>query len=94
MFPGPGAQVYYNEAREPIGWDYPSYDPPELDPIEESRIDAAMEDAYEQGYDHGDSDGTEGLPPSPDDHAQPDNARMAQIWKQGYEEGHASASRG
>lgn len=28
MFPGPGAQVYYNEAGEPLGWDYPgSYEP-------------------------------------------------------------------
>lgn len=26
MFPGAGAQVYYNEAGEPLGWDYPSYD--------------------------------------------------------------------
>ena len=25
-FPGAGAQVYYNEAGEPTGWDYPSYD--------------------------------------------------------------------
>ena len=24
MFPGAGAQVYRNEAGEPIGWDYPS----------------------------------------------------------------------
>ncbi len=23
MFPGAGAQVYYNEAGEPLGWDYP-----------------------------------------------------------------------
>lgn len=32
MFPGAGAQVYYNDAGEPIGWDYPSscdwYDDP------------------------------------------------------------------
>ena len=28
MFPGPNAQVYYNEAGEPLGWDYPSYDEP------------------------------------------------------------------
>lgn len=27
MFPGPNAQVYYNEAGEPTGWDYPSDDP-------------------------------------------------------------------
>jgi len=27
MFPGAGAQVYYNEAGEPVGWDYPSYGP-------------------------------------------------------------------
>jgi hypothetical protein len=26
MFPGPGAQVYYNEAGEPLGWDYPNDD--------------------------------------------------------------------
>lgn len=25
MFPGANAQVYRNEAGEPIGWDYPSY---------------------------------------------------------------------
>jgi hypothetical protein len=29
MFPGAGAQIYYNEAGEVIGWDYPSYDEPE-----------------------------------------------------------------
>lgn len=23
MFPGPGAQIYYNEAGEVLGWDYP-----------------------------------------------------------------------
>lgn len=23
-FPGPGAQIYRNEAGEPLGWDYPS----------------------------------------------------------------------
>ena len=26
MFPGPNAQIYYNEAGEPEGWDYPSED--------------------------------------------------------------------
>jgi hypothetical protein len=27
-YPGPNAHVYYNEAGEPLGWDYPSeYDP-------------------------------------------------------------------
>jgi len=24
MFPGAGAQIYHNEAGEPLGWDYPS----------------------------------------------------------------------
>ena len=27
MFPGANAHVYYNEAGEPLGWDYPSDDP-------------------------------------------------------------------
>ena len=26
MFPGASAEVYYNEAGEPVGWDYPSAD--------------------------------------------------------------------
>lgn len=30
MFPGPGARIYKNEAGEPIGWDYPSYDEPNV----------------------------------------------------------------
>jgi len=31
-FPGAGARVYYNEAGEPLGWDYPNYDaPPDVD---------------------------------------------------------------
>jgi hypothetical protein len=34
MFPGPGARVDYNEAGEPLGWDYPSEDDP-YDPFEE-----------------------------------------------------------
>jgi hypothetical protein len=32
MFPGAGAQVYCNEAGEPLGWDCPGDDPPEYDP--------------------------------------------------------------
>lgn len=28
MFPGAGASVYYNEAGEPTGWDYPDLDGP------------------------------------------------------------------
>lgn len=31
MFPGAGASVYYNEDGEPLGWDYPSYDEPDVD---------------------------------------------------------------
>lgn len=30
-FPGAGAHVYYNEAGEPLGWDYPDYDEPPYD---------------------------------------------------------------
>lgn len=26
MFPGAGASVYYNDAGEPTGWDYPTDD--------------------------------------------------------------------
>ena len=32
MFPGYGAQIYYNDAGEPLGWDYPDHDaPPDVD---------------------------------------------------------------
>jgi hypothetical protein len=34
MFPGPGARIYYNEAGEPLGWDYPSYDEGDSDPYD------------------------------------------------------------
>jgi hypothetical protein len=27
MFPAAGAEIHYNEAGEPTGWDYPSDDP-------------------------------------------------------------------
>jgi hypothetical protein len=32
MFPGAGAHVYYNEEGEPLGWDYPDYDPEPPEP--------------------------------------------------------------
>jgi len=34
MFPGAHARVFYNEAGEPLGWDYPS-DEPDFDPYED-----------------------------------------------------------
>ena len=43
MFPGPHAQIYYNEAGEVLGWDYPSYgdapEPEEFDNWEEEDLD-------------------------------------------------------
>ena len=38
-FPGAGAQVYYNEEGEPLGWDYPS----ESDPYDLYEDDAALD---------------------------------------------------
>lgn len=38
MFPGPGAQVYYNDAGEPLGWDYPS-DPDPADAYDDRDAD-------------------------------------------------------
>ena len=45
MFPGPGARIYRNEDGEPIGWDYPSDDPPE--PVDDD--DDLDWDAYDGG---------------------------------------------
>ena len=51
-FPGPHAEVFYNEAGEPIGWDNHYYDePPERDPWEESAADAAAECRAEEAFD-------------------------------------------
>ncbi len=37
-FPGAGAQIYRNDAGEPLGWDYPGYDegpdPDDFDPYD------------------------------------------------------------
>lgn len=43
MFPGANAHVYYNEAGEPLGWDYPSepdehYDPEDYLPSQEPEL--------------------------------------------------------
>lgn len=58
-FPGPGAQVYYNEAGEPIGWDYPS-DPEPMDDEDYDRRfgarDAQLEEEYETAYEQGKAD--------------------------------------
>lgn len=45
MFPGAGASVYYNEAGEPLGWDYPSDDPPEPDDYD---FDDSDEEDFEE----------------------------------------------
>lgn len=46
MFPGAGASVYYNEAGEPLGWDYPSDDPPE--PPDEYDFDDSDEEDFDE----------------------------------------------
>ncbi len=52
MFPGAGAQVYRNEAGEPLGWDYPSepdFDPFDgLDDREDDRFDGGCIDCGEE----------------------------------------------
>lgn len=53
-FPTAGAQVYYNEAGEPTGWDYPDegpdpddYDPYDYDePDDEEEEEEALPGAY------------------------------------------------
>jgi hypothetical protein len=63
MFPGAGAQVYCNEAGEPLGWDYPSQDEADYRPDELARADALCEDLHEDAYDVGHEAGTEGTEP-------------------------------
>lgn len=48
MFPGAGAVVYYNEAGEPLGWDYPSYDEPDYDPYDDVFVNGD-EDEEDEG---------------------------------------------
>ena len=51
-FPGAGAQVYVNEAGEPLGWDYPAYDESYDYGHHHSEIDeeAAWEMASDESY--------------------------------------------
>lgn len=50
MFPGAGAQVYYNEAGEPTGWDYPDLGgPPDPDDYDDY-------DDYDDELDYDDDD--------------------------------------
>lgn len=46
-FPAAGAQIFYNEAGEVLGWDYPDYDAP-IDPDEYDDYLDSMEE--EDGY--------------------------------------------
>lgn len=55
-FPGAGAQIYRNEAGEPLGWDHPSYDDgPDPDDFDECDYDD--ENFDECDYDDEDPDG-------------------------------------
>ncbi len=45
-FPGYGAQIYYNDAGEVLGWDYPSYDEPP-DPWDDDPWDDDLNDEEE-----------------------------------------------
>ncbi len=53
-FPGAGAQVYYNEAGEPTGWDYPGYDDGEYDPDDYLPDDDDDDDGWEDDGDEPD----------------------------------------
>lgn len=60
-FPGAGAQVYYNEAGEPLGWDSPQYDegpdPDDFDEFESDDYEICDECGEE--FDDGDTAGLE-----------------------------------
>lgn len=52
-FPTAGARVYYNEAGEPLDWDYPSYDAPDPDDDYDSYVpedDDDEDQAAANGY--------------------------------------------
>lgn len=86
-FPGPGAQVYYNEAGEPIGWDYPSDEPPELDDDEYERrfgaADARAEEEYEEGQAMGEEDAQNG-------ELKSDITHLSSAGQSGYNDGYDS----
>jgi hypothetical protein len=47
-FPGPNAEVFYNEAGEPLGWDNHYYDePPDVDEFYDYIDDSEFEDEDE-----------------------------------------------
>jgi hypothetical protein len=46
MFPTAGAHVYYNEAGEPLGWDYPSNDEPDPDDFYERHEDEEEDESW------------------------------------------------
>ncbi len=53
MFPGAGAQVYYNEAGEPLGWDYPDLYEPDYDPYNDQYYVADDDDDNDDDDDEG-----------------------------------------
>ncbi|MHB1762671.1 MAG: hypothetical protein ACYCS4_08030 [Acidimicrobiales bacterium] len=92
MFPGPGAQIYRNEAGEVLGWDFPgAYDPG--DPGDTDEVQSAADAACEEAYERGQEDAGEGL--ERDDtygeyHTR--RGRTAERWLQdAYDQGYAEA---
>lgn len=64
MFPGAGAQVYYNEAGEPTGWDDASYEPDPHDAYDNEMYDRgdSLGDAeWENGYERGEEEARHGV---------------------------------
>lgn len=56
MFPSAGAQVYYNEAGEPTGWDYPDLGGPP-DPNDYDDYDTDYDDEPDGSDEESESDG-------------------------------------
>ena len=56
MFPGGGAEVFYNEAGEPLGWDNPSYDPDDYAQGYDGDDWLAVRSQYDDSYDPVDDD--------------------------------------
>ncbi len=87
MFPGPGAQIYRNDAGEVVGWDYPDDD----DARDLNRFQEMADVACEEAYERGQEDAEEGLGADPSYGTKrfPGDAAAAQWLQDSYGQGYA-----
>lgn len=94
LFPGPGAEIYRNDAGEVTGWDDGSYEPDPYDSYDDDRggsdDDAQWENGYEAGQDDFRTDRATRVEKDRYGFSH-EGGEVDRVWLNGYAEGYQNA---